>query len=191
MAQSPGQLHAHTIIDGSRRLAVLSMERALPPPRPVNLRVASLRQPTAKPGNCGGSVASTNARRAAHERRGQLRGHLRASRPGRVRGMPAPALGDCFTSGSSQVHRSRQLQPIHSRARNLVRPRRRRRRRRPLPRPPMIPSAPTKAQSQANKQVCGHARRHAHRLLDRKRSRRCHCRGTGYATGGAAPRSPS
>ena len=169
------------------------MKPAPPPPRPAKPHAEShtRRQPAAKMTTCGAAVLQAPAPvEPPCERRGQLRGHLRASRPGRVRGMPAPTLGDSFTSGPSQVHRSRQLQPIHSRARNLVRPRRRRRRRRPLPRSPMIPSAPNKAQSQANKQVCGHARRHAHRLLDRKRSRRCHCRCAGDATGGAAPRSP-
>jgi len=61
MAQSP-ELHAHSIIDGSRCLAVLSMELALPLPRLVNLRDASLRAV------------------AAHGRRGDLRWQRRKHR---------------------------------------------------------------------------------------------------------------
>ena len=69
----PGQLHAHTIIDGSRRLAVLSIERALPPPRPVNLRVASLRAAAAH-----GQTGELRWQRRKHQRPSS---RLRAARP--------------------------------------------------------------------------------------------------------------
>ena len=141
------------------------MKPAPPPPRPAKPHAEShtRRQPAAKMTSCGAAVLQAPAPvEPPCERRGQLRGHLRASRPGRVRGMPAPTLGDSFTSGPSQVHRSRQLQPIHLRARNQARPRRRRRRRcrrrrsrrrRRPPRPPIVSSAAAKVHIQGKENM--------------------------------------